>query len=371
MSWEMVKFTDIVQDITGGNQKFQSSEYLPSGKFPIIDQGDTFIGGYSNSNSIVKRNKEVVVFGDHTKALKFVDFDFCLGADGVKVLQPIEGLHPKFLFYYLGTINLPDVGYSRHYKFLKEIQIPLPPLPVQKRIAGILDAADALRRKDHELLKKYDELAQAIFIDMFGDPVKNEKGWERKTINESIEFMTSGSRGWAQYYSENGDLFLRINNVGYNEMKLQDLIFVIAPNNAEAIRTEVKSGDILLSITADLGRTCVIPDNFPKAFINQHLAILRLKKEFEPVFVSQVLSSEFGKLQFKKLNKGGVKAGLNFDDIKSLEFLNPPINYQIKYKKILEEVKKQSDTIILSNKNSENLFQTLLQQAFKGELVAE
>ena len=173
----------------------------------------------------------------------------------------------------------------------------------------------------------------------------------------------------AQYYTEKGDIFLRINNVGYNEMKLTDLMYVSAPESAESIRTAVKPGDILLSITADLGRTCVIPDEFPKAYINQHLAILRLKKEYEPNFVSQVLSTEYGKNQFKKLNKGGVKAGLNFDDIKSLEFINPPIDIQERYKMQLIELRKQFEINNFRTQKSNMLFDSLLQQAFKGELV--
>ncbi|HAN77944.1 MAG TPA: restriction endonuclease subunit S, partial [Bacteroidales bacterium] len=231
--------------------------------------------------------------------------------------------------------------------------------------------ADALKRKDQELLNKYDQLAQAIFIDMFGDPVKNEMGWEVKKLGECIEFLTSGSRGWAQFYSDKGDVFLRINNVGYNELKLNDIVYVEAPSNAESKRTQVKAGDILLSITADLGRTCVIPINFPKAFINQHLAIIRLKETYVPSFVSHVLSTDFGKIQFNKMNKGGVKAGLNFDDIKLIEFINPPIEKQIIFNNIISELRKQIYINLLSLTNSNILFNSLLQKAFNGELVSE
>jgi type I restriction enzyme S subunit len=388
MSWKSVDLVTIC-DFQGGTQppKSEWSSKKTDGFIRMIQirdftQGkESFIEYVKDNNKLKKCSKDDIMIGRYGASIGKI-LTGIEGAYNVALVKtiPSSELDKKYFFHYLNTpyfqnfiqnagSRAAQAGFNKEE--LKELQIPLPPLPIQKRIAEILDAADALKRKDQALLKKYDELAQAIFIDMFGDPVKNEKGWEVKTIGESIDFMTSGSRGWAQYYSKNGDLFLRINNVGYNEMKLQDLIYVTAPNNAEAIRTEIKSGDILLSITADLGRTCVIPDNFPKAFINQHLAILRLKKEYEPFFVSQVLSSEFGKLQFKKLNKGGVKAGLNFDDIKSLEFINPPIKNQANYKKLLVEVLKQSDEIIAVNKKSENLFQTLIQKAFKGELVAE
>lgn len=288
-------------------------------------------------------------------------------------------LDSKYLWYYLnsalakkyvisivGATTYPNLKWDLYSK----MQIPLPPLATQKRIAEILDAADALRRKDQELLKKYDELAQAIFIDMFGDPVKNEKGWEVKTIGESTDFITSGSRGWAQYYTSKGDLFLRINNVGYNEIKLNDLAYVASPNNTESKRTKVKVGDILMSITADLGRTCVIPSDFPTAYINQHLSIIRLKPEYEPNFVSQVLVSDFGKNQLIKLTKGGVKSGLNFEDVKSLRFINPPIEMQNKFSEVLLLVREQVNVIKENVLKKNCLFNSLLQKAFKGELVA-
>jgi type I restriction enzyme S subunit len=392
MRWEMVRLDDLCRMNSGGtpsrsNLSFYNGE-IPWAKISDIENAEggviqyteehiTAEGLASINNRIFEKGTLLLAMYGSVGKVAFAGMEMTTNQAilGIKIKDESK-ISYAYLKYWFQTIkeqllNRAVGGTLQNISLgiVKELQIPLPPLPIQKRIAEILDAADALKRKDQELLKKYDELAQAIFIDMFGDPVKNEKGWEVKKIGESIDFMTSGSRGWAQYYSKNGDLFLRINNVGYNEMKLQDLIYVTAPNNAEAIRTEIKSGDILLSITADLGRTCVIPDNFPKAFINQHLAILRLKKEYEPFFVSQVLSSEFGKLQFKKLNKGGVKAGLNFDDIKSLEFINPPIKNQAKYKKMLAEVLKQSDEIIAINKKSDNLFQALIQKAFKGELV--
>ena len=252
---------------------------------------------------------------------------------------------------------------------IRKLQIPLPPLTVQKEIAEILDTADALRKKDNELLKKYDELAQSIFIEMFGDPVRNEKGWEVKKLGDCIEFLTSGSRGWAKYYSDKGEIFLRINNVGYNELKIKNLAYVNAPENAEAKRTEVKSGDILLSITADIGRTCVIPDNFSKAFINQHLTLIRLTKDFVPYYVSQLLSTNYGQNQIHKLNKGGVKAGLNFDDIKSIGLLKPPFELQVKYNMIANQLRNQIDKINVAITHTNNLFHSLLQKAFKGELT--
>ncbi len=137
------------------------------------------------------------------------------------------------------------------------------------------------------------------------------KGWQTKPLGELLSFLTSGSRGWAEHYRASGDLFLRIQNVGRNRMMLDDVAFVAAPDTAEARRTLVQSGDVLLSITADLGRTGVVPDGIGRAFINQHLPILRVQN-IHPPFLSAYLASPEGQKQVMGRNKHAVKARLNF-----------------------------------------------------------
>ena len=254
-------------------------------------------------------------------------------------------------------------------KKLEQLPIPLPPLPEQQKIASILDAADNLRQKDQQLIEKYTALSQSLFLEMFGDPETNPMEWESLLLEDMVQFLTSGSRGWAQYYSDEGDLFLRIQNVGNNQLLLDNVTYVNPPENAEAKRTTVEMGDILLSITADLGRTAVIPANLSKAYINQHLAIIRLKDKYEPYYVSEYISSIGGKRQLLKLDKGGVKAGLNFSDIKSLNILNPPIELQKKYLERNQAIEAQKLLALASLEKSAALFNSLLQRAFKGELT--
>jgi len=119
----------------------------------------------------------LVLFGDHTRIFKYVDFPFALGADGVKALQPESGFDARFLFYYFRFVELPNAGYSRHFKFLKEIQVPKPPLSEQRRIVDLLSRAEGIVRLRREAEKKSAELIPALFLDMFGDPATNPKGW--------------------------------------------------------------------------------------------------------------------------------------------------------------------------------------------------
>ena len=251
---------------------------------------------------------------------------------------------------------------------LKKIDLILPPLKDQKRIVKILDKADILRQKRKQAIGLLDDYLKSVFLKMFGDPVKNEKGWKVGKLGNMIDFMTSGSRGWAKYYSETGDIFLRIQNVRNNALKLDDLCFITSPDTAEAKRTKVRSGDVLLSITADLGRTAVIPENFGDAYISQHLALLRLKKDFIPDYVAEFLTSGGGIRQMNRLNKGGVKAGLNFNDIKSLQIPIPDIEVQKVYLNKKINVQKTKQLMLAQFAELETQFQALMQKAFSGKL---
>lgn len=160
-----------VDDVTAGGPKVQRNRYLGSGRLPVVDQGKEFISGFTDDLSCrFQRPGPLVIFGDHTKVLKYVDFPFAIGADGVKVLRAKQGFDAKFVYHYLRTVHLPDAGYSRHFKFLKSANVPQPPLDEQRRIAAILDKADGIRIKQKRVVDHLGGLADALFLDMFGDP---------------------------------------------------------------------------------------------------------------------------------------------------------------------------------------------------------
>jgi len=369
MSWEMYDFSDLVNDITGGNRKFQSFEYQANAAFPIVDQSEKFISGFTNENAIVKRKKDVVIFGDHTKALKFIDFDFCLGADGVKVLEPVEELDSKFLFYFLNTITLPNVGYSRHFKFLKEISIPLPPLPIQKRIAEILDAADALKLKDQALLKKYDELAQAIFIDMFGDPVKNEKGWEVKSIREFGKISTGNtpSRAESKNYNSNYIEWIKTDNIEDGSLyisKANEYLSEIGFQRGRATTT----GSLLVACIAgsidSIGRAALT--NREVTF-NQQINSIEPNEKVNSIFLYYLI--KYSRKHIQNHASNGMKRMLSKGEFEKIKLILPNLNIQQEFERKINHVIIQNEKVKNALANSGNLFQALIQKAFKGELV--
>jgi len=284
-------------------------------------------------------------------------------------LTPRSGLDPAYLSRWLQAHPpsrlIPNDSYpSIRLSEIGRLRIPLPPLAEQRRIAAVLGKADALRRQAAGALGLIDELRESAFVEMCGDPARNPRGWPVKRLEELLIFLTSGSRGWAKYYSESGSAFLRIQNVGRNRLILDDVARLTPPNDAEAERTKVRPGDVLLSITADLGRTAVVPESLIDAHINQHLAVLRVKG-IEPNYLSAFLASAAGQRQIIRLNREGVKAGLNFDDIRSLKVVCPPVTVQERYTRFSRTLSGEEGRLQERRLMSEGLFDSLLHGTFR------
>ena len=134
-SWMWTRLGEIIEKIPLTNKKLKQKEYQQEGKLPVIDQGQVFIGGYTDKEELkISCVSSLIIFGDHTKVVKFVNFDFVAGADGVKVIRPQKVYNPKLFYFFIQAIPLPNKGYARHFQFLEKSSIPLPPLAEQHRI---------------------------------------------------------------------------------------------------------------------------------------------------------------------------------------------------------------------------------------------
>ena len=187
-------------------------------------------------------------------------------------------------------------------------------------------------------------------------------------LSEYIEFLTSGSRGWAKYCTDDGtEWFITIKNVKDCRISVNNIQSVNAPGNAEAIRTKVQEGDLLISITADLGRTGVVTKEIAEhgAYINQHLTCIRLnKKILDPLYVAYFMESNAGKEQFESKNQSAVKAGLNFNSITSLRIMIPPISVQKEFISFVHQVDKSKVVVQKALDEAQILFDSLMQKYF-------
>jgi type I restriction enzyme S subunit len=252
---------------------------------------------------------------------------------------------------------------------LESLRIPLPNLSKQQLIACRLDEADRLRRTRRYALELSNTFLPAAFLELLGDPITNPKRFCVAALGDFLSFVTSGSRGWAEYYASEGDRFVRSLDVRMNSISEETAVFVSPPQSAETKRTRVKAGDVLLTITGSrIGRVAPVPESLDGAFVSQHVAILRLKPGLLPVFLSMFLSlGAGGQRDIARLQYGQTKPGLNFDQIREFRIIVPPLSVQEQFAAILAQAERLRATQRESLRQAEHLFQTLLHHAFANE----
>lgn len=372
-TWQHKEFEKCLTKVTYTN-KIQQFDFKESGKYPIISQNAEFISGYwDNDKDVFKLSKPVVIFGDHTRCLKYIDFDFVLGADGVKILQTIDEILPKYLYYYLQYIPIDNLGYSRHYKLLKEKIIKYPTIEQQQKIVEILDKADKIRAKKKLANDKLDEFLKSTFISMFGDPVKNDKGFDT-TILQNIGSFKNGINYNA------GDNGYSIKCIGVGDFKNGTILNSIDKlNSVEVNQTPneeyfVRKNDIVFVRSNGskelVGRTLLINTDLQENIVYSGFCIrLRVEQEnINNMFLLQLLNTKPIKDNMKNDGHGCNIKSLNQTILGNIPVIIPPIEDQNKFAQIVEKVEaqKQKNELVIEQMN--NLFNSLSQRAFKGEL---
>ena len=417
--WQTKLAIDCFDQISTTNSKVKSKDCSPEGLYPVIDQGQNYISGYINDDSkVIKVDSPICIFGDHTRIVKWVTDDFVPGADGTKLLQPKAFIHPRYAYYSLCALNIPDKGYSRHFKYFKELEINLPGRLEQKIIAEKLDtllaqvdSTKARLKQIPQILKRFrqavlaaaasgrltnkwrENYTQKEEINLIASKYKPTdslfkqaklslpeipQSWYAVPSAHLIGYVTSGSRGWANYYSTEGALFLRMSNVRYNTTKLdlQDLQFVNLPSQVEGKRSLVQIDDLIISLTADVGRVARIDKDLGEAYINQHLALLRPNNNINSEFFALCIAAQnIGVKQIQSLKRGATKVGLGLDDIRSLAIPLPSLPEQAEIVRRVEQLFAYADTIEKQVNNAltrvNSLTQSTLAKAFRGELTAQ
>jgi type I restriction enzyme S subunit len=377
MSWEIVKLGDVLDYEQPTNYIVSSDIYNDHFYTPVLTAGKSFILGYTNETDGVFSNLPVIIFDDFTTVSKYVDFPFKVKSSAMKILKAKEGVAvTRYMYYLLQTLNVDSDLHKRYWiSTFAPLKVPLPPLPIQKRIAEILDAANALKRKDQELLKKYDELAQAIFIDMFGDPVKNEKGWEEDKIKNiaskekhSIKAGPFGSSLKKEFYKKSGYKIYGQEQVIADNFTIGDY-YIDEEKYQELKNCSIKEGDILISLVGTYGKISVVPKNIEIGIINPRLMKISLnRKLFNPHFFKYLLQTKQMYDRLSTFSRGGTMDIVNVGIISEVIVIIPPIEIQNEFVGILNLVKEQI-RLISKDDESDNLFQTLIQKAFNGELV--
>lgn len=299
----------------------------------------------------------------------------CIGR-GLAAIRPDDSLDLKYLLYYfryfetqLSAKGTGTTFKAINQKLIKNLEIPIPPLNEQSRIVANIDELFSELDKAVDTLKTTKEqlevYRQAVLKDAFSDFEKKD------SIRNLTMVVTSGSRGWAKYYSNSGALFVRIGNLTHSgiDIDFRDIQHITPPDNAEGVRTRLQPNDVLVSITADLGSIGFVSEKVEEAYINQHIALVRFQNPVQGRFMAWYLRSEYGQKDLLKNKRGGGKLGLGLDDIRDTPV---PIVDDVTAKETVDKIEEQlsvcnsiEKTVDTALAQTDAMRQSILKQAFK------
>jgi type I restriction enzyme S subunit len=358
-----------------------------------------------NRGIIEKDDILIVKDGATTGKVSYVSgsfpFDFACINEHVFKCRINLNISSKYIYYFLKSQIGQEMIMSAFHggaqgginsKFIDKVTIPIPPFEEQNRIVAKLDAilpkvknAKARLERIPLILKKFRQgvLAAACsgkLTEGWREEETRRQGeevreWEEVLSGKLFSYVTSGSRGWAKYYSETGKLFLRIGNLDHLtiDIDISKKKFVNPPLNSEGTRTKVQLNDILISITADVGMIGLVPENLEEAYINQHIALARPNSLTYPPYLAWYLTSHEGQNQFQELQRGATKLGLGLNDLNNLIVPLPPLEEQHEIVLRVEQLFALAEKIEARYKKAlarlEKIEQSVLAKAFRGELA--
>lgn len=340
-TWASIPFTECVRTVKV-NDAVQKKDYKTKGLYPIISQEKEFISGYcDNVSNLNKDFGNLIIFGDHTRIIKFIDFDFCVGADGVKVLRPFGNLDTKYLFYFLRWADIPSNGYSRHFKFLKELIIPHPPIDDQYDIASELDALQEVIDGYKDQIVDLDALAQSIFLDTFGDPISNPKGWKIKKFSVLFSLKSGDGLSAKQFISGPFPVYGGNGVAGYhNEYNKTGEFIIIGRVGAKCGNVRIVNGSFWLTDNA--------------------FELSQKESLFNPRFLAVLLTT----LNLGRKAKVMAQPVISNVALKDIDVCIPPLDLQQHFASQVEAIEQQKELLRQQLADAEMLMAERMQYYF-------
>lgn len=352
----------------------KSTDYCDAYATPVLTAGKSFILGKTNETDGIFDQLPVIIFDDFTTATQFVNFRFKVKSSAMKILHINTDLViPKYIFYRLQIIQFDHSTHKRYWiQSYSKIKVLIPPLDEQFRIVARIEELFSELDKAVDTLKTTKEqlevYRQAVLKDAFSDFEKKD------SIRNLTTVVTSGSRGWAKYYSNSGALFVRIGNLTHSgiDIDFRDIQHITPPDNAEGVRTRLLPNDVLVSITADLGSIGFVSEKVEEAYINQHIALVRFQNPVQGRFMAWYLRSEYGQKDLLKNKRGGGKLGLGLDDIRDTPV---PIVSDLVAQKTVDEIEERlsvcdsiEKTVDATLAQADAMRQSILKQSFEEKI---
>jgi type I restriction enzyme S subunit len=364
--------------------KLQTKDYRRSGKYPVIDQGQAFIAGWTDDEAaVIAAPLPLIVFGDHTRAFKFVDFAFVRGADGTQLLNPRYGINPLYFYYACRAIDLPSRGYNRHFTILKNKEIRLAPRDEQQEIARVLRRVESGLEIQNQQLQASENLKRAAMRELFTRGLRGEaqketeigsmpESWEVVWVEDNAFAISKGaSPKWQGFdYVNEGVLFIRSQNVGDGFMLWQDRAFLPVLWNEKEKRSILRAGDVLINLVgASIGRCTVGGREIEGANCNQAVCFVRLdQNKILPEFLSGFLLTAKGQQQIHGNKKDIARANLSLQDVRQTVIPKPPIEEQREIVAVLSALDRKIDLHRKKRAVLDKLFRALLHKLMTIEI---
>lgn len=356
---EMRPFEECIKKVKYTN-KIANKDFKEEGRFPIVSQEEVFISGYwDNPADVFHVESPVVIFGDHSRHIKYVDFDFVIGADGVKILAPVEDIDAKYLYYYLRNLRIKSLGYSRHYKVLKEMSVPVTSMIEQRRIVAELDLLSGIIEKKNAQLRTLDELANTIFYEMFGNPVLNDKAW----ASEKMKDIAPQKAYFGHIPTNNGMQWLL--NLDMVESQTGKIIEKVLFSSADIgnSTTTFNEDNILYSKLRPYLNKVVIPDE-PGYCTSELVPLLPKKGVINRIFLAYLLRSKFFVDYINTRVAGAKMPRVTMSDFWGFDIIIPPLKLQESFAEKISAIEKQKSLIRTSLSPAENLLAARMDKYF-------
>jgi type I restriction enzyme S subunit len=407
-------------------KRIKQRDYLPSGKLAVIDQGQSDIGGYTDDESMrFSGALPVIIFGDHTRAVKLVNHPFAVGADGIKIFSPAVDVLPKYLYYWMKSAPIENRGYGRHYQYLRKLSVPVPSLAKQQAIVdeiekqfSRLDEAVANLHRVKANLKRYK--ASVLKAAVEGRLVETEASiaqregrsyetgeqllqriletrryqWHKKSGYKEpsqpalsdqgelpegwtwtcVEQLNPGNRPCAYGVLQPGDdlgngiLFVRVGDINDGLIDFSDMKRIHPDIAAAYPRTNLKGGEVLLTLVGAIGRTAVVPSRLAGANVARAVGVLPVNELIDPHWVEMWFRNPSKIAEMTGKSHEVARKTLNLEDVRFAAVALPPKTEQARivaevdrHLSIIREVEAEVDA---SLQRSQALRQATLQRAF-------
>ncbi|HEI8669649.1 TPA: restriction endonuclease subunit S [Serratia marcescens] len=388
-TWLAKLAIDCFDQISTTNSKVKSKDCSPEGLYPVIDQGQNYISGYINDESkVIKVDSPICIFGDHTRIVKWVTHDFVPGADGTKLLQPKAFIHPRYAYYSLRTLNIPDKGYSRHFKYFKELEINLPGRLEQKIIAekidtllAQVDSTKARLEQIPQILKRFRQVVLSAAVSGRLTKVWREKNQDSSSSGEWQQFALSElgvlSRGKSKHRPRNdprlfGDTypFIQTGEVANSSGRIKSATKFYSEFGLSQSKL-FPQGTLCITIAANIADTAIL--DIDACFPDSVVGFIPKKNKSHVLFIKYLIDAN--KEDLEAYAPATAQKNINLKVLNDLRFPMPGIEEQLEIVRRVEQLFAYADTIekqvnsALTRVNS--LTQSILAKAFRGELTAQ